>query len=62
MECFLCGRNVEEIAIFKLPVDFAYKGLRLEIIGNYKPDEYICWGCVGYQYDFAKRENNGRTA
>lgn len=58
VECFLCGRNEKEIALFRVPIEFIFKDLHFEIIGNYQENEFICWGCVGYQYDFAKKEKN----
>jgi hypothetical protein len=51
MECFLCERSMIEIMLLKLPLETVYDNVWIEIVGNAKPIEYICLGCVGEQID-----------
>lgn len=51
MNCFICERTKEEIVLLKLPLDTVYGNIALEIIGNLDSGEYICLGCMGFQFD-----------
>jgi hypothetical protein len=51
MECFLCGRNDNEVQLIKLPVETSFDGAFLYIIGNYVDKEYMCLPCIGYEID-----------
>jgi hypothetical protein len=51
MKCLICEKDETRIMLLKLPLDVIYENDWLEIVGNVKPDEYICIACVGYQFD-----------
>ena len=57
-QCFICERTSGELALVKLPVEFKWGEIHFEVMGNCKPDEFICLPCLGYQYDFARIEKN----
>ncbi len=61
MNCFLCGRN-EDYCLLKLPLESRFQDLAVEIIGNAKPDEYICLPCFGYQIDWVDDDNKRNSA
>jgi hypothetical protein len=56
MKCFICERTEDEILLMKLPLDIKWGEIHIEIIGNAKPNEWVCLPCMGYQYDFRHTE------
>lgn len=56
MECFLCGNTSDKLPLFKVPIEFVWEDVHFEMIGNAVSDEFICWPCLGYQYDLAKMD------
>jgi hypothetical protein len=51
MNCFICERTKEDIVLLKLPLEAVFEKSYLEILGNLDDGEYICLGCMGYQFD-----------
>lgn len=51
MNCFICEKTKEEIVLLRLPLETIYDRVILEIIGNSVKGEYICLGCMGFQFD-----------
>jgi hypothetical protein len=49
--CLICEKTDEDIILVKLPVDILFKNVLLGIVGDLEPDQYICLGCIGYQFD-----------